>query len=67
MKLIEFLKKDKIRTALIIPVLSYVLFILTLYSYMNIASTAFFIMVVSTITIAIISFNQEEPENVKEN
>ena len=57
---------NKIKLSLIIPVLCYIVFLFTLYSNINIASVAFFLMVLSTITITIIAFNHGE-KDVKEN
>jgi len=60
------MKIDKVKLSLVIPILSYIIFISTLYYNTSIASIAFFIMVISTITIAIIAFNKKEIEDVKE-
>ena len=60
------MKLSKIKIALVIPVLSYIIFMLNLYSNINVASAAFFAMVISTIVITLIAFNQGE-KNVKEN
>ncbi|MBS3175374.1 hypothetical protein J4440_05825 [Candidatus Woesearchaeota archaeon] len=55
---------NKLKFSLIIPVASYILFLLNLYLNIKIASIAFFITVMSTIIIALFAFKGEE--NVKE-
>lgn len=52
-----------IKLGIVIPVISYLVFMLNLYSNINLASIAFLIMVISIITLTIISFRGE---NVKE-
>ena len=55
---------NKLKFSLIIPLASYILFLLNLYLSIKIASIAFFITVMSTIIIALFAFKGEE--NVKE-
>ncbi len=57
------MKIDKVKISLVIPIVAYVVFIFTLYSYITIASTAFFIMVMSTIIVTILAFRQKEKED----
>ena len=56
---------DKVKVALLIPIICYVVFISTLYSNITISSTAFMIMVLSTIAITIFAFGREN--DIKEN
>jgi len=59
------MKLNKLKLSLILPIAAYIVFMATLYYNTSIASLAFFIMVISTITIAILAFNKKEIENVK--
>ncbi len=53
------MKFSKLKSALIIPIGAYIVFMLTLYNNTTIASTAFFILVISLIAITILGFRRE--------